>query len=769
VAVEELEGRLCLSLGPYVLVSSSATSSAMRYNEITGTPAPADQQSGATFVPPNAGGLDNPLAPLLTPAGDLLLPSGVDNRILRFDGNTGAYLGDLIAPGDGGLSYPTGMIFSPDHQSFFVASYGNSEVLRFDYDGLNATNPTVFATIPDAGAPVGLVFGPDNDMYVSTANPTGDTSSVLRFDPAGNPAPGPGQDGANFLAPGSGGLGNAGGIVFGPDGNLYVANQTTNEVLRFDGTSGDPLPATGQPGATFVPPGGGGLAGPAGLLFGPSATDPDRGRDLFVASVGNDSVLRYDGTTGASLGALVPSGSGGLSGAIGLVFGKTDPSYLRFNDPFVAVTSYATNSAMRYDGLTAAPAPAPGQPGATFVPPGSGDLASPLAVIYTPTGELIISSGENNSITRYNGLTGQFLGDFVDQGGGGLSFPAGMIFSPDHHSFFVASNFNSLILRYDYDGITATNPSVFAAIPDFGAPVGLVFGPDGNLYVSTLSPNADNSSVLRYDGTTGVPLPSSGETGANFVHPGAGGLGKAGGIVFGPDGNLYVSNQATNQILRFDGVTGQPLPAPGRTGAAFTDADSVNRPAGLLFGPSASGAPSLQDLYVIAVNTDNVLRFDGTSGNAIDAFIPAGSGGLMKPRGLAFDETDPTYLTYGIPAGGGGAFRARGGAAGGGMGSALASPAGRLTPAGLAAARAAAPAAPGVPLPGRAAGPVGVAGQAEPSSTPGWQEPNPRWLLSLAAGQPRDWSGVPHEGEARFEEILGPGDDPLAWALLRGD
>lgn len=48
----------------------------------------------------------------------------------------------------------------------------------------------------------------------------------------------------------------------------------------------------------------------------------------------------------------------------------------------------------------------------------------------------------------------------------------------------------------------------------------------------------DNSRVLRYDGTTGAFLDT-------FVPTAAGGLRNPAGLVFGPDGNLYVSSAGT--------------------------------------------------------------------------------------------------------------------------------------------------------------------------------------------------------------------------------
>ena len=109
-----------------------------------------------------------------------------------------------------------------------------------------------------------------------------------------------------FVAAGSGGLNEADGLVFGPDGNLYVASGLTSQVLRYSGTTGAFIDA-------FVAAGSGGLSGPSDLVFGPDG-------NLYVTSLGSAQVLRYNGTTGAFIDAFVAAGSGGLNGPAFLVF-----------------------------------------------------------------------------------------------------------------------------------------------------------------------------------------------------------------------------------------------------------------------------------------------------------------------------------------------------------------------------------------------------------------------------------------------------------------
>ena len=71
----------------------------------------------------------------------------------------------------------------------------------------------------------------------------------------------------------------------------------------------------------------------------------------------------------------------------------------------------------------------------------------------------------------------------------------------------------------------------------------MVFGPDDLLYVSS----AQTSSVLRFDATTGTFIDE-------FVTTASGDLDEPIGLTFGPDGNLYVAdNQAFGGARHVDG------------------------------------------------------------------------------------------------------------------------------------------------------------------------------------------------------------------------
>jgi WD40 repeat protein len=278
------------------------------------------------------------------------------------------------------------------------------------------------------------------------------------------------------------------------------------------------------------------------------------------------------------------------------------------------VSSYGNDSVMRYNGTTGAFLGA-------FVIPGYGDLYGPHGLIIGLDGNLLVNSTESHQILRYDTTTGQFLGDFVSEGNGGLSRPHGIAFGPDGN-LYVSGFASGNVLRYN--GSTGAFMDVFVPPGSGGLTTagGMLFGPDGNLYVNSF----DNSSVMRYDGTTGNPLPAPGQSGAFFVTPGSGGLANPSmAITFGPDGNLYVGGYLSHNVVRYDGTTGAFIDI-------FVSAGSggLSRTQGLAFGPDGN-------LYVCSNATSRVLRYDGNTGSFMDAFVPVGP--LNAPTYLFFWDT----------------------------------------------------------------------------------------------------------------------------------
>jgi DNA-binding beta-propeller fold protein YncE len=326
----------------------------------------------------------------------------------------------LVAAAYGGLTEQGGSA----HDYLLVADFNRDAVRRYD----GATGAFIDNFVPKhvggMNQPWGVLFGPhDHNLYVSTGEfgGPGQHKGILRYD---------GNTGAfidNFTVGGN--LASPRGIIFGPDGNLYVADrkfigkdwQLEGRVARFHGTTGAYL-------GDFVPLGSGGLSIPTQLVFGPSVEDVGQ-LDLYVVSSGTDNILRYDGTSGAFLGEFVASGSGGLQGPVTMTFGPD-------GDLYVADFYSSELAVKRFEGPSEV---APGTFVETFVPAGSGELRAPSGLIFGPDGnddgqldlylaEVAANGSIKASVKRYDGVTGNFIDTFVTERSGGLEGAVMIIF-----------------------------------------------------------------------------------------------------------------------------------------------------------------------------------------------------------------------------------------------------------------------------------------------------------------------------------------------------
>ncbi len=348
---------------------------------------------------------------------------------------------------------------------------------------------------------------------------------------------------------------------------LFVSSYSGNRVLRYSETNGTPIGA-----GTFVSAGSGGLELPHGLAFGPDG-------HLYVASAGNDSVLRYNGTNGAFLGAFVPSGSGGLD--------------------------------------------------------------YPVWLEFRPDGFLYVSSQLNNSVLRYNAANGAFAGAFVTNGSGGLNGPSGMTWGADGH-LYVVGRFGNQLLKYD--GTNGTFLQTIVTGGPLAQPFGVKVGPDRHLYVVS----GNGTSVARFHGETGEFL-------GNFIPPGSGTLSLPIDLSFGPNGDLFVASFNNNKVTRYNGGTGAfvaDFVASGSAGlagpnfmafrAARTSSTNIpgigpigpieQRHLGLTFteGPAADANGQV---YFTDVQASRIYRSDNRG--LLSVFLPNSS----ACNGLMFDQS----------------------------------------------------------------------------------------------------------------------------------
>ncbi len=265
------------ALAQDLLVSSRFSDNVLRFDSGTGA-------FVGVFAEGN--GMENPNGIAYGPDGNLYVGLGDVGRVMRVDGQSGAYIDDFIDPGAGGLVGSRAITFGPGGD-LYVASGATDQILR--YDGLSGDFVGVAAEGFDG--PVGLTFGPDGNLFVGAAL----SNEILEFD----------ADGTLQQTYNEPGFRNATGVLIGDDGLLYAAMSVTNAVLRFDRSTGDLHDV-------FVAPGGE-LSIPIGMTFLPDG-------DLLVGSFADDGVIRYDGQTGEELGFFIEPGLGGLNGTHNFAF-----------------------------------------------------------------------------------------------------------------------------------------------------------------------------------------------------------------------------------------------------------------------------------------------------------------------------------------------------------------------------------------------------------------------------------------------------------------
>ncbi|OHB44050.1 MAG: hypothetical protein A2Y13_02295 [Planctomycetes bacterium GWC2_45_44] len=231
--------------------------------------------------------------------------------------------------------------------------------------------------------------------------------------------------------------------------DLLVVNEGGNLVMRYDGDTGADLGA-------FITAGSGGLTSPEDICFGP---DPNY---LYVASY-YGSVKKYNGTTGAYIGDFVAEGSGGVSNIIGMTFGPDKNLY---------VADFINSSVKKYNGLTGAYM-------GDFVTAGSGGLANPRDIKFGYDGNVYVAGLSNYAVKRYNGTTGEYIDDFVPASSLGQQASAIMF----REALYVSNMANNQIKRYGFDGTyidTFTLPGSYAGAGTYD----LGNGPDNRLYAA---------------------------------------------------------------------------------------------------------------------------------------------------------------------------------------------------------------------------------------------------------------------------------------------
>ena len=238
----------------------------------------------------------------------------------------------------------------------------------------------------------------------------------------------------------------------------------------------------------------------------------------LILTESRSHIGRYDGQTGAYLGALDPAegfsyGAGVAAGADGYLYVNHYDGFrvLRYNP---ATGEYLGE--LKYDR----------------------ELRWPDGLCTGPDGLLYVSCN-SGGVHRVDPVTQEHLGVFAAFEEGALAVDC--TFGPDG-DLYVSCLGGDLREVRRFDGETGDLLGAIQCENQF-LPNGITFGPDGNLYVADFR----GTVVERFDVTTGESLGIFAEHEQLY---------KPEGIRFGPDGHLYVTSQNPNGVLKFDGATG---------------------------------------------------------------------------------------------------------------------------------------------------------------------------------------------------------------------
>ena len=268
--------------------------------------------------------------------------------------------------------------------------------------------------------------------------------------------------------------------------------------------------------------------------------------DLYLSSNGGNQLMHFSLQNGKFLGVLQQV-QAPVASQIGF-------------DGDLFLSASGSGQVLRFDGFT-------GAYKGIFIDKGNGGMVEPSAPNFGPDNLVYVGDSALNAVLRYD-RNGKFIDVFADHASSGLTAPYMNTF--DETTMFICSGGTNSVLRFDLKTKKFLGAFVAPGSGGMIEPIGLEFGPDGNLYAGSSGTNA----ILRYNGKTGAFMDA-------FVPPGYGGLSNPHGLRFGgPNSNLYVVSTGNEQVLEYDRVTGKFLGV-----VADGSADGLLGARGLTFTP----------------------------------------------------------------------------------------------------------------------------------------------------------------------------------------
>ncbi len=551
---------------------------------------------------------------------------------------------------------------------------------------LNFSSSSVAVTAVFMNGPSSLAIDASDRLYVADR----DNNRVLRFDNASSIASGTPANAVlgqiNFtdstIGTSQSKMGLPRGVAVDAADNLYVADSYNNRVLKYanaslkaNGANADAV--LGQ--ADFVSQV---QAATQSGMFSPQGLSIDNAGNLYVADTRNNRVLIFLNAAAKPNGANADKVLGQANFTSGAALPASQSSTGLPNDMIVDAsgTLYVPCSSERrvliFNNVLSKPNGAPadvvlGKPDFTTTTNSlsQSGMGRCFGVALDASGNLFVADRENKRVLRYEPnsstpinpwFTGQnanlVLGqpDFttrnIASGATGMFGAWDVALDIPRNKLYVADADNHRVLRFSTIGLTNGAPAeaVFGQ-PDFtttssgtsatkmNTPFGLAVDAAGNLFVS----ERDNSRVLRFNAAFSKPSGASadgvlGQTNFTSGSPdiGPNRLNKPEGLTIDNAGNLYVSDQFNNRVLRFNNAAAKPNGA--NADAVLGQPDFTSSSSGVsqsqFLSPTDVALDGSGNLYVADYNNHRVLRFNNA---------------LAKPNGANADAVlgQPDFTT----------------------------------------------------------------------------------------------------------------------------
>jgi sugar lactone lactonase YvrE len=478
--------------------------------------------------------------------------------------------------------------------------------------------------------------------------------SIRKITPSGWVSTVAGSAGCGYYnGVGSAAVLSPGGIVVAPSGDLYVADFGTDSIRKVspDGTV-TTLAGTGGYNA-----GSADGTGAAASFNHPAGIAIDRSGNLYVADSGNNTIRKvtstgkvstYAGRAGVSGSADGPASQALFNQPWGVAVDGSGIVY-------VADSGNAVIRAISTDGVVSTVAGVAGTKGSTDGVPGVGLFEDPVSIASNAIGVLYVTDSGSQTIRRVdiNGSVTTIAGKVgvtgTADGPGPLAAfngPSGISFDASRASFYVADARNQSIRKIAGDYSVSTYAGInrqyveqdgTGAGASFAAPTGLAKDAQGNLYVGDRGP-----SVVRKVTSAGTTTSYS----VGYEGPAVGQGTNA--LAVDASGTMYVADGFAHVVRRIsaDGTQTVLAGQPGATGGADGQGSAARFvwPNGIALDPQGNLYVSDDATIRKVTPSGKVTTYAGTFGEPSFADGPLSQSRFGGTGGLVFDTAGNLYV-----------------------------------------------------------------------------------------------------------------------------